>query len=78
MTKRRYRDWFEILGLVSFLAVGQVIALCEYSTLLELWENTDSATDLERSDYYYQEYNQAKLRSIKLQRQYQFSFSELL
>ncbi len=53
--------------------------LCEkrYRHFLELWEKTDSSTEPERSEYYYQEYNQAKLRSMKLQRQCQFSVSDL-
>jgi len=53
--------------------------LCEkrYRHFLELWQNTDSSTDPERSEFYYQEYNQAKIRSMKLQRQYQFSVSDL-
>lgn len=54
--------------------------LCEkrYRHFLELWQKTDSSIDPERSEYYYQEYNQAKLRSMKLQRQYQFSVSDLI
>ena len=53
--------------------------LCEkrYRHFLELWEKTDSSSEPERSEYYYQEYNQAKLRSMKLQRQCQFSVSDL-
>lgn len=54
--------------------------LCEkrYRHFLELWEKTDSSTEPERSEFYYQQYNQAKLRSIKLHRQYQFSVSDLI
>jgi len=55
-------------------------AVCEkrYRHFLELWQKTDSSTEPEHSEYYYQEYNLAKLRSMKLQRQYQFSVSDLI
>ena len=54
--------------------------LCEkrYRHFLELWQKTDGSTDPESSEYYYQEYNQAKLRSMKLQQQCQFSVCDLL
>ncbi len=54
--------------------------LCEkrYRHFLELWQKTDGSTDPETSEYYYQEYNQAKLRSMKLQQQCQFSVCDLL
>jgi len=53
--------------------------LCEkrYRHFLELWENTDSSINPESSEFYYQQYSQAKLRSMKLQRQYQFSVADL-
>ena len=54
--------------------------LCEkrYRHFLELWQKTDGSTEPESSEYYYQEYNQAKLRSMKLQQQCQFSVCDLL
>ena len=56
----------------------QVMCEKRYRHFLELWQETDSSADPERSEFYFQEYNQAKLRSMKLQRQYQFSVSDLL
>ena len=54
--------------------------LCEkqYRHFLELWQQTDEATDPERSQFYYESLSKQKRRLDKLDRQRQFSITDLM
>jgi DNA primase len=66
--------------IVQAAAASMERVMCEkrYRHFLELWQQTDPATEQERSQFYYQSFYKEQRRLQKLDRQRQFSLTDLI